>query len=491
MFLFFYKNDNIIIGDNMNGNINNDFVIENKFINNENNKKKKNKIIPIILLLLLICLLAFLVYQVKFAKKDSDRKSDEYSEYDPDYPLESDGHIKQEETQPITSNITETITSNVTSNITVTSNVVNSNKTSNVVNTSNNTNVGVTGVRLNESNISMLVGQTKNITYTITPSNAANKKVTFSSSNTSVATIDSNGKITAKAVGTTNITVKTKDGGKSATGKLTVVAKSIPVTGVKLNVSTLQIGYGGETSLDATITPSNATNKKVIWTSSNSKIVTVDSNGRIKGVNAGKATITATTQDGNKKASCVVNVSEKPILATAITITTGVRTVYIGKTLQLGVKYSPADANTKTKITWNSSDKSVATVNSNGLVTGVGEGDTTITAKTENGKSYSMSIYSRYSPSDYKVRIYLIDVIGGSASSGSKPTFKYTYTISSSINPSLREIKVSSIYYNGATMYMDNAYSSLKSLSEFCDTSKKATIYSQKYAISGVPVTCG
>ena len=447
-----------------------DFVIENKFINNNNNNKKRKvgKIIPIVLLLVLVGILAFLVYKVKFDKKSTDKKSENYEEYDPNYPLESEGSVKQEQTT--------TVTSNINSNIATTSNAVNGN-------------TSVTGVRLNESNITMTVGQTKVITATVLPTNAANKGVVFSSSNTSVATIDNNGKITTKAVGVTNITVKTKENGKSATTKLTVVAKPISVTGIKLNASTLKIYKGGKAKLTATVSPSNATNKNVSWSSSNSKVATVDSNGNVTGVSVGTAVISATTKDGNKRATCTITVSEQSISPTSITITGSSKNVYIGRTLQLNIKYNPTNANTNTKITWASSNTKVAKVNSNGLVTGVGIGNATITATTQNNKKYSYNVSS--SPSrnaaDYSVKIVVKSTTGNKYG----VTYTYSYVIISSTNPSLAGINPSKIKY-GADEFELTGKNDSRPITQFCDSSKKATIYlnANNEPISGVSVKC-
>ena len=275
---------------------NNDFIIENKFINNDNNKKKRNKIIPIILLLLLIALLVFLVYQVKFAKKDSDKKSDEYSEYDPDYPLESEGHIKQEDKQSITSNITEVITSNVTSNIKVTSNTIKSN--SNVTSNNNsNSNIKVNGVKLDKTSVAIKVGGTTNLVATINPSNSTNKNVTWSSSNTGVATVDKNGKVIGIKAGKAVITVTTKDGGYKATATITVSTNVINVSSVTISPSGNTTYVGSTLKYVAKVSPSNATNNVVTWKLSDTSVASMNASGNnlsVKCLKAGTSVISAT-----------------------------------------------------------------------------------------------------------------------------------------------------------------------------------------------------
>ncbi len=153
-------------------------------------------------------------------------------------------------------------------------------------------------VTLNKSSLNLNVDKSEKLIATVNPSNATNKKVTWSSSNNSVATVASDGTVKAVKTGTATITCKTTDGGKTATCKVTVNAPPIVPTGVSLNKKASTLNIGGTEKLTTTITPSNPTNKNVTWTSSNTKVATVDKNGNVKAVAAGTATIT----------SCKVNV---------------------------------------------------------------------------------------------------------------------------------------------------------------------------------------
>ena len=170
--------------------------------------------------------------------------------------------------------------------------------------------VSVTGVSLNKTSLAMTVGDTQTLTATVTPSNATDKSVTWSSSNTSVATVSSSGVVTAKAAGSATITVTTNDGGKKATCSVTVQAQKVSVTGVSLNKTSLSMTVGDTQTLTATVTPSNATDKSVTWSSSNTSVATVSSSGVVTAKAAGSATITVTTNDGGKKATCSVSVSD-------------------------------------------------------------------------------------------------------------------------------------------------------------------------------------
>ncbi|MBQ8208651.1 MAG: peptidoglycan DD-metalloendopeptidase family protein [Clostridia bacterium] len=166
----------------------------------------------------------------------------------------------------------------------------------------------VSGVTLNTSISTITVGNTLTLTATISPSNAANKNVSWTSSNTSIATV-SNGVVTAKAAGTATITVKTSDGSKTATCTVTVKANTVSVTGVTLNKTEATLTVGDTLTLTATVAPSNATNKNVSWTSSNTSVATV-SNGVVTAKASGTATITVKTTDGNKTASCKITVNK-------------------------------------------------------------------------------------------------------------------------------------------------------------------------------------
>ena len=118
--------------------------------------------------------------------------------------------------------------------------------------------------------------------------------------------------------GTTTITAWSYDGKKKATCTVTVGAAAVAVTGVTLSKSELTLDVGKSTTLSATVSPSNAANKKVTWSTSNSSVATVTSLGTVTGVKAGTATITATTEDGGYKATCAVTVKATVVVGTAV-----------------------------------------------------------------------------------------------------------------------------------------------------------------------------
>ena len=159
-------------------------------------------------------------------------------------------------------------------------------------------NIAVTGVSL-KSETTILVGGTETLFAEITPFNATNKNLTWSSSAPAIATVSTGGVVTGVAPGTATIVVATVDGGRTATSNVTVSATSVAVTGISLNQSTASISVGGTETLIAAITPSNATNQNVTWSSSTPAVATVTAAGVVTGVSAGTATITATADGGN------------------------------------------------------------------------------------------------------------------------------------------------------------------------------------------------
>jgi hypothetical protein len=175
-------------------------------------------------------------------------------------------------------------------------------------NNSNPTTVAVTGVSL-KSATSLVVGGTETLYAAIDPPNASNQNVTWNSSNSSVATVSANGTVTAVAAGIASITVTTVDGNKTSGCNVSVVTSPVAVTGVALNKSSTSLNTGSAETLVPIITPSGATNQNLTWASSDAYIATVSAGGLVTAVAAGTATITVTTVDGNKTATCNVTVT--------------------------------------------------------------------------------------------------------------------------------------------------------------------------------------
>ena len=160
-------------------------------------------------------------------------------------------------------------------------------------------------------------------------------------------------------------------------------ASTVSVTGVTLNQTSISLVPGAGEGLTATVTPADATNKKVTWKSSNEAVATVDANGIVIGVASGTATITVTTEDGGYTATCAVEVINF-VNVTGVTLNKTSTTIAVGASETLTATVTPDNATFK-NVTWKSSNEAVATVDANGKVTGVKAGTATITVETMVG----------------------------------------------------------------------------------------------------------
>ncbi len=263
----------------------------------------------------------------------------------------------------------------------------------------------VTSITLSKTSLSLKVGATETLTATVLPSDASNKAVTWKSSNTAVATVSTSGKVTAVASGTATITATAQDGsGKSGSCSVTVTQ---PVLGVTLNKTSVNLQSGGSINLIATVSPSNASNKAVTWTSSNSSVATVSSSGKVTAKVAGTATIKVTTSDGGYTASCVVTVTQ-PV--TGITLNRTSLSLETGESATLTATVSPSNATDKT-VNWKSSNTAVAKVSTSGKVTAVGAGTAIITATANDGSgksaSCSVTVSNPMSQQEQQIRAFV------------------------------------------------------------------------------------
>ena len=244
--------------------------------------------------------------------------------------------------------------------------------------------VGVTDVTLDRAELTLTEGETETLTATVRPDNADNRKVTWSSDKTEVATVGGDGKVTAVKAGEAVVTVATEDGGKTATCKVTVKAKAVNVTEVTLDKTELTLTEGETETLTATVRPDNADNRKVTWSSDKTDVATVDGDGRVTAVKAGVATVTVTTEDGGKTASCKVTVKAKAVNVTEVTLDRTELTLTEGETGTLTATVKPDNADNR-KVTWISDKTDVATVDGAGKVTAVKAGEAVVTVTTEDG----------------------------------------------------------------------------------------------------------
>lgn len=186
--------------------------------------------------------------------------------------------------------------------------------------TSSSSYIPVSDISLNTDNIYLQIGEDYDLIATISPNNATNKEIEFAIEDEDIATIDNNGHIEALVKGGTYITATAKDNGLFAECYLYVsdsAPQEIHVTSVSLNTNNIELTVGDKEKLDTTVLPKNATNKTVAYSSSNNSVASVDSYGQITANAVGNATITVTTNDGGYTATCLVTISETPVIKEA------------------------------------------------------------------------------------------------------------------------------------------------------------------------------
>lgn len=235
-------------------------------------------------------------------------------------------------------------------------------------------------IELDETDASVVVGMTMQLTATVT--GLDDTDVTWSSSDESIATVDATGLVTGINAGTATIIAKASNG-LEASCKVTVVTNIVDATTITLNVTEASLEEGETLQLTATVTPTDATDKTLTWTSSDESVATVDPTGLVTAIHAGTAVITATTSNG-LEAICEVTVVAKVIEPTDITLNFTNAKILEGETVQLTATVAPADA-TDQSVVWSSNDATIAAVDQTGLVSGLKVGIAVITATTANG----------------------------------------------------------------------------------------------------------
>ena len=264
------------------------------------------------------------------------------------------------------------------------------------------TTVPVSGIKLDKSALSIEIGEKATVTATIAPADATNKSITWSSANSSIATVN-NGVVEGVATGETTITAKTNDGGYSATIPVKVVTERVPVEELII-IGGGELQLGEKCVMGVKIKPSNATNQKVSFTCS-PELVSIEENIEystpgmiaydVTPLGEGEVTFTAVSEDGGITATKNIAVSapkgpSTPTKVTEIKIGPENATIEIGQTEQFAAAISPSDAENK-EVEWSSSDTTVATVDATGLVTGVSKGTATITATAKDGSGVKAS----------------------------------------------------------------------------------------------------
>lgn len=242
----------------------------------------------------------------------------------------------------------------------------------------------VKSISLDTKSISLLVGENYRLTYVVLPETAYDRSVTFTTMDSSVATVTSNGLITAKKAGTTYITVTTTDGKLSQVCTVTVKQAA---TSLKLDATALVLDAGETYTLEATFTPKTTTESKLRWASNDTSVAKVDTKGMVTAVGEGTCIISVTSTN-NLTVFCYVTVNQ-PV--TGIVMDRAEVKVDKGKFVTLEATIKPDNA-TNQEVTWKSSNEKVATVSKDGTVKGEGGGSAIITCTTEEGGFFAVSM---------------------------------------------------------------------------------------------------
>ena len=276
------------------------------------------------------------------------------------------------------------------------------NKTAECKVTVKHTEVVAESVNLNKNVLTLTVGDSETLTATLLPSDVTDRTLIWDSSDKTKVTV-TDGTVTAVAAGEATITVKTANG-KTATCSVTVNLPTVLPESVTLNKSQLNLTEGSSETLTVIILPSTVTDKSVSWVSSDNNVVTV-TDGLITAVAEGTATVTVKTVN-NKIAECTVTVEPAVIRVENIFLDKSELTLTVGKTYELSVTISPADAEDKS-VSWASSNNAVATVD-NGTITALSVGTADITVTTTDGNKSAVCSLNVVKPVQFYFDNYYI-----------------------------------------------------------------------------------
>lgn len=247
-------------------------------------------------------------------------------------------------------------------------------------------NIPVSSISFDKTSITAHVGETVQLIATVLPENATNKVLEWKSSDESVVTVV-DGLLSMKKLGTATITATTTDG-TNISASCSVTVEPIKAQSITIDPASLELVLGETATVNYTITPDNTTTKEVVWSSSNTDVVTVE-NGVITAVGVGTADVTVETTDGSNL-SAICKVTCLPILVSQITLDKSELTLDVNATAQLTATISPENATNK-QLQWESSDETVATVNSTGLVTAINGGTANVMVLSTDGSNVSAS----------------------------------------------------------------------------------------------------
>ena len=272
-------------------------------------------------------------------------------------------------------------------------------------------------IQLETTNLDIFVGEVKQIKVTVREPITEDELV-WLSSDENIVKVDNKGNITALKPGKVTITIRSKDGKTSAAVLINSTIKIIDVTELAISGAS-DVTVGRTIKLNAVVTPNDATDKSVKWSSSNAGIAKVDQSGTVTGVSVGSVIITATSADGKITAKKTINV-KAVVHATGVTIS-GANSVVEGQTITLTANISPSNTTDK-GVRWSSDNASIATVDQNGNVRGVSPGTVTITVTTVDGnKQASYQVTVKEKPATFIITFTPINTTVG--------TMQYTVSV--------------------------------------------------------------
>ena len=250
--------------------------------------------------------------------------------------------------------------------------------------------ISVKSISITPASQKLSVNEEVTLVANIFPTNATEKGVMWSSSDSEIATVDEiTGKVTAKKEGICTITAQTKEKARSVKGTCTIIVEIVSVTGISVTSPSTSLKVGESVTLTAIVAPKNASEKGVMWSSSDSEIATVDpETGKVTAKKKGTCTITAQTKEEGSSVKGTCTITVEIVSVTGISVTSPSTSLKVGESVTLRVAVAPKNASEK-GVMWSSSDSEIATVDpETGKVTAKKKGTCTITAQTkEEGSS--------------------------------------------------------------------------------------------------------
>lgn len=244
--------------------------------------------------------------------------------------------------------------------------------------------IPVTGVTISETSRIVAVGDDFDLTATVLPEDASNKKVTWTATPSGVLDVTQGGRVSAKGPGAGSVIVSTADGGFTAVCNVSVKASKVDVESIVLVPAALDLEVGKSAVLKATVLPEDATDKSLRWESTDDNVATVNDYGIVKAVGPGACIVYAISSDGRVRAGCSITSKRESVAVESIILEPASVELEVGESVTVKATVLPEDATDKS-LKWECADKGVAAVESSGRVTGRSVGKTTLIVVASNG----------------------------------------------------------------------------------------------------------